>query len=287
MFAHLRALGDGARGRTLTELEGDLGLAVRTVRRAFRELEECGLLVCDRDSRHSKRVFSVTTHMSVSAAQNGPKRPKTAHAKTSQNGPKRPNAAPPLSLSVNTKRTEAVAVEPPRAPARETQPPAFGAQQQRQQLLALEGSADDRDRRAVYAVLEQLDAAVRRVWQRIGQTHGFLAVDEASVAGLAVAMRRYPLAELEACVVWSAERVADGRLSAGYFATTFRGNGFCARHRDWQAALRADERRRREESAIAADIATHRAPAQLELSGEELVARSADVLRMFSQGASP
>jgi hypothetical protein len=265
VYQHLVGLAERARGLLLAEIAASMSLSERTVRRAARELELAELASFARNSSHEKVVSDVTIGREASARireQNGPKRPKTAQVKTAQNGPKRPNRVAPLSLLVNS-NSIAVAAEKTRAPAR---PPAeFEQQQQRQQLLGLEVS-DDRDLGAARAMLERLDAAVRSVWDRVGRRHGWLAVDEPTLAGLALAMRRYPLAELEACVVWSAERLAAGRLSPGYFATTFRGNAFAARHRDWQNELAAEDRRRRQEAAIAADVRT--APVeQLELAG--------------------
>jgi hypothetical protein len=164
----------------------------------------------------------------------------------------------------------------------------YTQQQQRQQLLALQ-DPDESARREARQLLVELDHAVRGVWTELGATHGFLAVDEQSVAGLAVAMRRYPLPELVECVRWSARRVADGRLRPAYFATTFRGNAFCARHGEWQAALRAQQRKLEQDAAIAADIAEHRPRAAdpLELSGAQLHELGLAALERMAAGSPP
>ena len=282
---HLLALGDAARGRSMGELADELDLAIRTVRRALGELEEARLVVCARRSTREKVVRAVTNYMSGQAAQNGPKRPKTAQAKTAQNGPKRPKPSAPLSLLGNYVVREAVAVDVTLPRAREASAD-FEQQQQRQQLLDL-GVSDDRDRAAVRAMLRRLDEAVRDVWRRVGSTHGYLALDEASLGGLGVAMRRYPAVEIVDCVVWSAERLAAGALSPQYFATTFRGNGFCARHRAWQDERRAAERRQREEAAIAADVHAHHGPPRTELTKAELGQRGLEALERLAAGAPP
>ncbi len=288
IYQHLVSLDGRAHGLTLAEIAASMSLSERTVRRGARELELAELAFFARNSSHEK-IVCVVTNAKIPPArirdQNGPKRPKTAQVKTAQNGPKRPNRVAPLSLLVNS-NSIAVAAEKTRAPAK----PAFDyeQQQQRQQLLGLEDS-DDRDLGAARRMLERLDAAVRSVWDRVGRRHAFLAVDEPAIAGLALAMRRYPLAELEACVVWSAERLAAGRLTPGYFATTFRGNAFAARHRDWQDELAAAERRRRQEAAIEADLQC--APAEQrelelervgELGGLELERLGREALQRFS-----
>ena len=92
-------------------------------------------------------------------------------------------------------------------------------------------------------MVAKLEVAVRAEWDRLGKRHGFLLWDDSTVSGLAIALRRYPEVELVDCVVWSAGELAQGRLKPGWFATTFRGNAFCDRHRVWQAHL---ERLKRE-----------------------------------------
>lgn len=94
----------------------------------------------------------------------------------------------------------------------------------------------------------ELDAVVRSVWAELGGTpHGFFALDDRTIAGVAIALRRYPWPEIVDVVRWSAHELAGGRLSIGYFATTFRGQAFDARHRTWREA----EARREREDAIA------------------------------------
>lgn len=158
--------------------------------------------------------------------------------------------------------------------------PEFDSRQQRQQLLALAGSPDDGMRADAAAVLGELDEAVRLVWDRVGATHGFLAWDEATIAGLAVAQRRYPWKEIVDCVVWSAERLAVGALSPQYFATTFRGNGFCARYSAWQEHKRSVERSRRIEAEREAAEASRRSSP--ELDGDELHTLAAQALESFA-----
>jgi hypothetical protein len=93
----------------------------------------------------------------------------------------------------------------------------------------------------------ELDAVVRSVWAELGGTpHGFFALDERTIAGVAIALRRYPWPEVVDVVRWSAHELATGRLSVGYFATTFRGQAFDARHRSWRVA----EARRAREVAL-------------------------------------
>ncbi len=102
--------------------------------------------------------------------------------------------------------------------------------------------ATDEHRASASAVVDDLDGAVRRVWKRLGKTHGFLAWDDNTLSGLAVALRRYDLSEIVAVVEWSAAELAAGRLQPGLFATTFKGNAFCDRHRRWQAHMERLER---------------------------------------------
>lgn len=273
---HLAELGDAAIGLTLEQISDALSLSGRAVRRASIELEHAGIAHFARTSSSAKCV-SATAFSQADRPQDranvretdsvGPSWPTLAQRKRAR----WPKLAQTPSL-LDKLTSKAVAVS---APARER---TFEQQQQRQQLLALEVS-DGRAIGEVRRVLDRLDAVVRDVWQRVGRTHGFLAVDERTVAGLDLAMRRYPLPEIEACVVWSAERVAAGSLSPGYFATTFRGNAFGARYAAWQADLEAAERRRRQDAAIAADIATHRPEqAELTLSGAELERLGRDAL---------
>ncbi len=89
--------------------------------------------------------------------------------------------------------------------------------------------------------MADLDAATRQVWRSLGQTHGFLAWDDDAISALAVALRRYELEEIVAVVRWSATELAAGRLSPGWFATTFRGAAFDDRYRRYQASLRRAE----------------------------------------------
>lgn len=228
----------------MPDLVSQLALGDRTVRRAVRELEQSGFVTCRRTSTHHKTVWDVTNR----PAQTGPRR----GIKPAQTGPKRPKPAqdPCLarSSSLNSNQPNADAAT---NGAREAQ---TAGKQQQQLLLGLSGCIDDEQRRLAGSVVGQLETAVRAVWDRLGKRHGFLLWDDSTVSGLAIAIQRYPVAELVDCVVWSAHELAQGRLKPGWFATSFRGNAFCDRHRVWQAHLERIkrekvERKRRAEEA--------------------------------------
>lgn len=138
-------------------------------------------------------------------------------------------------------------------------------------MLGLEGTESDDDRARAQAALRRLDAVIGRVWERRGTTHGFLAWDDRTLVGLAAALRRYPWDEIAACVAWSADEVADGRLKGAFFATTFRGSAFCRRHADWeraQARAQHEAIRSAERAAARAAQVDELAEASPEASGD-------------------
>ncbi len=245
-------------GATMAELAARLGVAERTVRRAFRELETAGYVRCARTSDRRKYLAALDVELPGATGvadpspdprvsrddrarmrpQNGPNRPKPAHKpahKPAQTGPNRPKPAQPqASIATHSlKRAESGAV-PIRGGVRKVASPPSPPPQL---LLGMEGSADDRARSDARAAMRSLDAVLRHVWERRQVNRGFIPATSEMLDGLATAMRRYSWEAIVECMRWSAERCADGRLDPRMLATTFRGGAFDSRHADWQRDL--------------------------------------------------
>ena len=252
MLSSLLTAGDAAIGLTFDALATELGFAERTMRRALRELESAGYVRCARRADKRKFVLCVTADDDVQAlvalamrgnvlktAQQRPENGPTTARKRPNNGPKTAHAPTPqasIEPLINQGSGEAKRPSAARKRARGTPPPP------RQQLLVSEGMETQDDRARVADALRRLDEVIRRVWERKGRTHGYLACDDKTMVGLAAALRRYPWQEIADCVAWSAERVADGKLKGAFFATTFRGAAFDHRHHEWLEALEREQR---------------------------------------------
>ncbi len=244
----LGTLGDDAIGQTFADLAVALGVAERTIRRALRELEAAALVRCARTADRRKYVAELALPDHDAARirfQNGPKRPKTAQ--------------PQASLHSHTiKGAVVVSLHGGPAPTAPAPPPP-------QQLLGLEGTTTEDERIGARRALGSLDQVVRLVWERRSVHHGFISSTTETLEGLTTAMRRYPWEHIVACVRWSAERCADGRLDPRMLATTFRGGAFDSRHADWQKHLRSA-------ALQAVSAAEHPEPARAPATAQEQAA---------------
>lgn len=227
-------LGDVAVDVLMSDLVTELSLSARAVRRAIRELEDAGHVVCERDLQRHKTV-TLRTDTERIGRDTGPSPAHTGPI-PAQYRPKPAQRDTRVSSLIN-QTTDVVAVA--ETPAREAQ------RQPQQQRLALLGNVIDADRRAAAKALRKLNKELQTVWKRRGRRYGFLSAEDACAEGLATALDNYPWDEIQRCVLWSAERLADGLLSGGYFATTFKGNAFPDRHRKWLDHVERTERNKR------------------------------------------